>query len=65
MKYDCISVAEVARALGISRPTIYKAVMSGVIPSMKVAGRIVIPVEVLDRMFRRCVGPSDQTPTGG
>jgi len=44
-----LSVAEVARLLGLSRNSTYQGVHSGVIPSIRVEGRILIPKVALDR----------------
>jgi excisionase family DNA binding protein len=43
------SVAEAARLLGLSRNSTYQAVHSGVIPSIRVEGRILIPKVALDK----------------
>ena len=42
-----VSASEGARALGISRASIYTLLSSGELPSLKVAGRRLIPVEAL------------------
>ena len=46
-----VSVIEVARILGIGRNLAYEAVARGEIPSIRVGGRILIPVAGLDQML--------------
>ncbi len=45
------SVTEVARMLGISRAHAYDLVKEGVIPSLKLGSRIVVPVRQLRVLF--------------
>ena len=45
----CITVPEAAEMLGISRNHCYKLVKEGVIPSIRLGGRIVIPKIGLDK----------------
>ena len=45
------SVPEVAEMLGISRASAYTYVRTGVIPSLQLGGRIVIPCRVLDELL--------------
>jgi len=42
---------EVARALGVSRSTIYKAVKRGEIPVVKIGGRLLVPKAALARLL--------------
>jgi excisionase family DNA binding protein len=42
-----ISVPEAARVLGIGRNTAYVAARSGELPSVKIGGRVVVPVRRL------------------
>ena len=46
-----LSVIEAARRLGIGKNLAYEAVGRGEIPSIKVGGRILVPVAALDRML--------------
>ena len=46
-----ISVPEAARRLGIGKNLAYDAVARGEIPSIRVGGRILIPVAALDQML--------------
>ena len=46
-----VTVMEVARILGIGRNLAYEAVARGEIPSIRVGGRILIPVAALDQML--------------
>ena len=45
----CLSVAEVARRLGVSRSTVWSELSKGSLPSLKVAGRRLVRVEDLAR----------------
>jgi excisionase family DNA binding protein len=45
----CITVPEAAKLLGISRNHCYELVKQGVIPSIRLGGRIVIPKIALDK----------------
>lgn len=44
---------EVARLLGLSRNSVYKAVHNGEIPSVRVGGRYLIPRGALEAMLAR------------
>lgn len=46
-----LSVAEVAKALGISKGLAYAAMKSGTIPSVKVGRRILVPRSALAAML--------------
>ena len=46
------SVSEVAEMLSISRASAYTYVRTGVIPSVTLAGRIIVPRKVLDDLLR-------------
>lgn len=45
------SVREAAQLLGLSRNSVYQAIMKGEIPHMKVGKRLLIPRAQLDRML--------------
>ena len=53
-----VSVAEAAKLLGIGRNLAYNAIQRGEIPSVRVGGRILVPLEALDQML-------DTNPGGG
>jgi excisionase family DNA binding protein len=43
-------VAEVAELLGLSEPTVYRAIRSRELPAIKVRGAYVIPAKAIDQM---------------
>ena len=47
----CISVAEASRILGLSRNSTYQGIHSGVIPHIRISGRILIPKVALDKLL--------------
>ncbi len=49
-----VSVPEAARLLGLSRSTTYTAVKNGDIPSVRVGGRILVP---MNRLLALIEGP--------
>lgn len=44
------TVAQVANELGLSEPTVYRAIRSGEFPAIKVRGRYVVPAKALDEL---------------
>jgi excisionase family DNA binding protein len=46
-----VSVPEAGRLLGIGRNSAYDAVRSGQIPSLRIGGRIVVPLQALLRLL--------------
>lgn len=44
------SVTEAAELLGLSEPTLYRAIRSGDFPAIRVRGRFVIPARAIDDM---------------
>jgi len=44
------TVAEAAELLGLSEPTVYRAIRSGEFPAIKVRGRYVVPAKAIDEM---------------
>jgi excisionase family DNA binding protein len=57
-----VSVPEAARLLGLSRSTTYAAVKRGDIPSVRIGGRIVVPLRRLEELINPERG---NAPTGG
>ena len=53
-----VSVVEAGRILGIGKNLAYEAVARGEIPSIRVGGRILVPLAALDKMLEP-VGPGD------
>ena len=45
-----LSVAELARELGMSPMTLYRAIAAGEFPAVRIGRRIVVPARVLDDM---------------
>jgi excisionase family DNA binding protein len=52
-----MQVDDVAKALGVSRATVYTGVQTGVIPSIKLGRRIVVPTAAVRRMLQLDGGP--------
>jgi excisionase family DNA binding protein len=46
-----VTVEQAAELLGISRTTAYQCVRDGVIPSVRLRRRILIPTQALDRLL--------------
>jgi excisionase family DNA binding protein len=44
------TVAEAATLLGLSEPTLYRAIRAGEFPAIKVRGRYVVPAKAIDEM---------------
>jgi excisionase family DNA binding protein len=44
------TVAEAAQLLGLSEPTVYRAIHAGEFPAIKVRGRYVVPARAIDEM---------------
>jgi excisionase family DNA binding protein len=51
-----ITVAEVARLLGISRMSAYAAVRGGLIPSLRLGRRVLVPRIALERLLDEAGG---------
>ena len=49
-----LTVDEVAKALGICRALAYRQVRAGIIPSVKVGDRYLIPRIAFERMLSEC-----------
>ena len=57
-----LTVTEVAEALGISRMSAYAAVRTGVIPSVRIGRRVLVPRVALDRLVETATAaPSQQS----
>ena len=53
------SVAEVARMLGMSTMTVYRAIAAGEFPAIKVRNRLIVPARAIEAMAEAAV--ADQT----
>ena len=51
MGKDVLTVEQAGKRLGICRNSAYEAVKKGEIPSIKVGGKIIIPVVAFERML--------------
>ena len=49
---SAVSVPEAARIVGIGRSTLYEHVRAGLVPSVRIGRRVVIPTEVIEALFR-------------
>lgn len=49
------SVAEVARLLGMSAMTVYRAIAAGEFPAVKIRGRLIVPARALEEMVDAAV----------
>ncbi len=47
---DWLSIAEMARELGLSEMTLYRAIAANEFPAVRIGRRLFIPARVLDRM---------------
>lgn len=52
-----ITVERAARALGISRASAYEAAKAGVLPTIRVGRRLLVPTAALRRMLHLDDGP--------
>ena len=50
---EYLSVKEFKDRLGVSRNLIYEQVRQGVLPSVRLGGRILIPVDALELLMQR------------
>ena len=55
-----MQVDDVAKALGVSRATVYTGVQTGEIPSIKLGRRIVVPTAAVRRMLQLDMSLSDE-----
>jgi excisionase family DNA binding protein len=49
-KREWLSIAEMARALGIAEMTLYRVIAAGEFPAVRIGRRLFIPAGVLERM---------------
>ena len=49
------SVAQVARMLGMSTMTVYRAIGAGEFPAIKVRGRLIVPARAIEAMAEAAV----------
>ena len=52
VEVQTLTVEQAAQALGICRSTAYTAIKTGVIPSIRILGRRLVPKAALDEMLR-------------
>jgi excisionase family DNA binding protein len=52
MKRRTLSISEVATILGVGRNTAYRAAKAGQIPTIRVGGRILVPLAALNDLIR-------------
>nr|WP_272954734.1 helix-turn-helix domain-containing protein [Kribbella sandramycini] len=45
-----MSVADVARSMGMSEMTLYRAIAAGEFPAVRIGRRLLVPARVLERM---------------
>lgn len=48
---ETVTVPEAARRLGIGRSTAFAAAKRGDLPSIRIGGRVVVPIAALDRLL--------------
>lgn len=53
------SVAQVARMLGMSAMTLYRAIAAGEFPAVRIRGRLIVPARAIEAMVDAAV--EDQT----
>ena len=53
------SVAQVARMLGMSPMTVYRAISAGEFPAVRIRGRLIVPAKAVEAMAEAAV--ADQT----
>ena len=49
------SVAQVARMLGMSTMTVYRAIAAGEFPAIKVRGRLIVPARAIEAMAEAAI----------
>jgi excisionase family DNA binding protein len=58
------TVAEAAGLLGLSEPTLYRAIRAGEFPAIKVRGRYVVPAKAIDQMELSAMAMASAVGTG-
>ncbi len=61
IKRATYSVPEAAKRLGICRESAYVAVRNGEIPSIKIGGKILVPIEALEKMLETGTGTGTES----
>jgi excisionase family DNA binding protein len=59
------SVAQVARMLGMSTMTVYRAIAAGEFPAIKVRGRLIVPARALEAMAEAAVAEQTVVDAAG
>jgi excisionase family DNA binding protein len=59
------SVADVARMLGMSTMTVYRAIAAGEFPAIKVRGRLIVPARAIEAMADAAVVDQTVVDAGG
>ena len=59
------SVAQVARMLGMSTMTVYRAIAAGEFPAIKVRGRLIVPARALEAMADAAVAEQTVVDAAG
>lgn len=60
-----LTVPQTAEVLGISKNRAYELCAEGLIPHLRLGGRIVIPVAALERWLASAGGQAEQAGDGG
>lgn len=58
------SVAEIARMIGTSKMTVYRAIAAGEFPAVKIRGRLIVPARALDEMVDAAVADQSVVDAG-
>jgi DNA binding domain, excisionase family len=59
------SVAEIARMIGTSKMTVYRAIAAGEFPAVKIRGRLIVPARALDEMIEAAVADQSVVDAAG
>ncbi|MGH4022043.1 MAG: helix-turn-helix domain-containing protein [Pseudonocardiaceae bacterium] len=59
------SVAQVARMLGMSKMTVYRAISEGEFPAVRIRGRLIIPARALEEMSDAAVAEQTVVDASG
>ncbi|MEU4424816.1 helix-turn-helix domain-containing protein [Actinoplanes sp. NPDC024001] len=59
-----LSVAETARALGMSEMTLYRAISAGQFPAVRIRGRLIVPYRVLEQLAEAAVSENGAVDAG-
>jgi len=71
MDRKTLSVPEAGAALGIGRSAAYEAARQGVLPTIRIGRRLLVPIVLLDRLLDGAPGPwrsvqnQDELPRSG